>query len=181
MTDEQKAAAKVKRDAKKAGAVSPPPPSTAAPVPDVDTPAHADREVVPAVASVNLEKLTPSQSKVLVTTATDLFATTGKEKDEKEKFLVYVNGLSKADFDAKKLPAHMKDFYKPPAPKVEEPVEEEEEECTDVVFKGKTYVVGLVTKRVWVDELDKKGEVVAIHQVGMLGMAEFAKMKIPAA
>ena len=178
MTDEQKAAAKAKREAKKNGDVSPPP-STTAPVaaavaataPASDAPAEPAAPAKPVVA--NLEKLTPNHKKVLAAMAAELFATA--EKGDNEKFLAHVNGLSKADFEAKKLPDHMRDFYKPPKPEVKEVVEEEEgEETIEITFKGKTYVVATSDNRVFVEQADG-----VMKHVGVVGMAEFAKMVVP--
>lgn len=166
MTDEQKAAAKVKREAKKKGDVSPPP-SAAAAVAENVAPAEPAPPAKHMVA--NLEKLTPNHKKVLAATAAELFATA--QKGDNEKFLIHVNGLSKAAFEAKKLPDHMRDFYKPPKPEVKETQEEEEgEETIEVTFKGKQYVVARKDNRVFLEETMK--------HVGVLGMAEFAKMEV---
>jgi hypothetical protein len=171
MTDEQKAAAKAKRDAKKKGEDVSPPPSAAPAVAEDVAPAEPAAAAKPVVA--NLEKLTPNQKKVLAATAAELFAVANK--GDNEKFLAYVNGLSKADFDAKKPVDHMRDFYKPPKPEIKEPEEDDEgEETTDVTFKGKTYVVATKDKRVFVEQDDG-----SMKHVGVVGMAEFAKMVVP--
>jgi len=81
----------------------------------------------------NLEKLTPTQDKLLKKTAADgnvQFAI-----DTKAKFIAFVNTMDNKDFNAKKLEEHMKAFFAPKAPEVKDA------ECVEVEFKGKTYWV----------------------------------------
>lgn len=182
-TDEQKAAAKAKRDAKKEP-VSPPPDTTHAPAPAA---ADAAQPVVAAAAKVtkakkasdvNLAKMNATQKKHLKKVATELKI---ELTDEKEAgFLVFINALSKEEFDAKKIDVHMNAYLAPvvaapPAPAV---AEDAQEEVDNVEFQGTTYVVATGSGRVYIDETSETGVVTTKH-IGMCGMGKFKDLAIP--
>jgi hypothetical protein len=118
----------------------------------------------------NMEKLTPTHDKLFKKVAADLKIEPAA--DAKKKFLAQINALDNKDFNAKKLEEHMKEFFTPPPP------ETKEEECDPVEYKGKTYWVsgdGTVYETIVQEdgsEIDKN--------VGKVGMAYFADMKMPA-
>lgn len=166
--------------AKKAGPVSPPPDTTYA---AALVTADAAQPVVAAAAKVtkakkasdvNLAKMNATQKKHLKKVATELKI---ELTDEKEVgFLVFVNALSKEEFDAKKIDVHMNAYLAPvvaapPAPAV---AEDAQEECVDVEFQGTTYVVAIGSGVVCIDEGDG-----IIKRVGMCGMGKFKDLAIP--
>ena len=118
----------------------------------------------------NLEKLTPTQDKLLKKTAAD--GNVHFEIDTKAKFIAFVNAMDNKDFNAKKLEEHMKAFF---APKV---VEEKDADCVEVPFKGKTYWVDVNNGDVYETEEQEDGSEVD-KKVGKLGLLYFADMKMP--
>jgi len=124
-----------------------------------------------AANGVNLEKLNPSQTKQLKAAADKVKVTLAK--DANKKFIEFVNGLEKEDYNSKKLDGHMTDFVATLVPPEPDPVPvEQSEEAWGVEWKGKEYSV------------DKKGrvweEVDGVHKaVGMVGIAYFEGMEMP--
>jgi len=118
----------------------------------------------------NMEKLTPTHDKLFKKVAADLNVELAA--DAKKKFLAQVNALDNKDFNAKKLEEHMKAFFAPPPP------ETKEEECTAMEYKGKSYWVN-ADGTVYETEIQEDGEEID-KKVGMVGMAYFADMEMPA-
>ena len=117
-------------------------------------------------AEVNIEKLNPTQTKLFKKVLE------GKDSDENKKaFLDQMNALSSDEYNGKKMEDHMKSFLAGLVPEAE--AETEELECDVVEFKGKEYSVS-ADGSVY-EEIDG-----AYKKVGMVGMADFADMKIPA-
>jgi translation initiation factor 1 (eIF-1/SUI1) len=195
LTKEEKAAAKAAKDAAKAPKaskvktpepVSEPEPVVSEPEPEpVPVPAPAPeepkvKEVKPKAAKEpkepkakfvgNLEKLTPTQDKLLKKTAAD--GNVHFEIDTKAKFIAFVNAMDNKDFNAKKLEEHMKAFFAPKA------VEEKDADCVEVEFKGKTYWVDVNNGDVYETEEQEDGSEVD-KKVGKLGLLSFADMKMP--
>lgn len=162
--------------AKKAGPVSPPPDTTYA---AALVTADAAQPVVAAAAKVtkakkasdvNLAKMNATQKKHLKKVATELKI---ELTDEKEAgFLVFINALSKEEFDAKKIDVHMNAYLAPvvaatPAPAV---AEDAQEECIELIFNGTTYIVAVGSGRVY-DSSEK--------HIGMCGLGMFKDLAIP--
>lgn len=184
LTKEEKAAAKAAKPAKapKASKVKAPEPVSEPepePVPAPEEPKV--KEVKPKAAKEpkepkakfvgNLEKLTPTQDKLLKKTAADgnvQFAI-----DTKTKFIAFVNAMDNKDFNAKKLEEHMKAFFTPKA------VEEKDADCVEVPFKGKTYWVDVNNGDVYETEEQEDGSEID-KKVGKVGLLSFADMKMPA-
>jgi translation initiation factor 1 (eIF-1/SUI1) len=194
LTKEEKAAAKAAKPAKAPKAskvktpepVSEPEPVVSEPEPEpVPAPAPAPeepkvKEVKPKAAKEpkepkakfvgNLEKLTPTQDKLLKKTAAD--GNVHFEIDTKAKFIAFVNAMDNKDFNAKKLEEHMKAFFAPKEPEVKEA------DCTEVEFKGKTYWVDVNNGDVYEPEKQEDGSEVD-KKVGKVGLLYFADMKMP--
>lgn len=165
-----------KSRAKKAEPVSPPPDTTYAT--SVAAAAAAQPVVAPAAkvtkakkaSDVNLAKMNATQKKHLKKVATELKI---EMTDEKEAgFLVFVNALSKEEFDGKKIDVHMNAYLAPvvaapPAPAV---AEDAQEECVDVEFRGTMYIVAVGSGRVY-DSSEK--------HIGMCGLGMFKDLAIP--
>jgi hypothetical protein len=118
-------------------------------------------------AEVNIEKLNPTQTKLFKKVLE------GKDSDENKKaFLEQMNALSSDEYNSKKMEDHMKSFLAGLVPEAEPEAETEELECDVVEFKGKEYSVS--ADGTVYDEIDG-----AYKKVGMVGMADFADMKIP--
>jgi hypothetical protein len=117
----------------------------------------------------NLEKLTPTQDKLLKKTATE--SNVQFAIDTKAKFIAFVNAMDNKDFNAKKLEEHMKAFF---APKT---VETKDEECDPVEYKGKEYWVSK-DGTVYETEIQTDGSEID-KKVGKVGLAYFADMKMP--
>jgi hypothetical protein len=114
-------------------------------------------------AEVNIEKLNPTQTKLFKKVLE------GKDSDENKKaFLDQMNALSSDEYNSKKMEDHMKSFLAGLVPAAET----EELECDVVEFKGKEYSVS--ADGTVYDEIDG-----VYKKVGMVGMADFADMKIP--
>jgi translation initiation factor 1 (eIF-1/SUI1) len=117
----------------------------------------------------NLEKLTPTQDKLLKKTATE--SNVEIATDSKTKFITFVNAMDNKDFNGKKLEEHMKAFF---APKT---VVEKDEECDPVEYKGKEYWVSK-DGTVYETEIQEDGSEID-KKVGTVGLAYFADMKMP--
>jgi hypothetical protein len=160
MTEEAKAAAKAKREAKAS-----------------DAPAKS-KKAAKATEEVNLKKVDPTWRKHLKAVA----KAQGKEmkKELEAELLAYVNRLSKEEFAGKKAEEHVAEFLGTPAPAVEE----EKKVPTDldiVEFNGQDYFVNPETKRVYEGEGvrdDDTGAWTSYKPVGYVGMAAFAEMKM---
>ena len=118
----------------------------------------------------NLEKLTPTQDKLLKKTATE--GNVELASDAKTKFIAFVNAMDNKDFNAKKLEEHMKAFFAPKAPEVKDT------ECVEVEYKGNTYWVDVSNGDVYESEKQDNGEDID-KKVGKVGLLKFADMKMP--
>jgi len=129
----------------------------------------ADKKAAPKPKFVgNIEKLNPTQDKLLKKVAADMKVELAA--DAKTKLVEHLNALDNKDFNAKKLEEHIKEFLTPK-------VETKDEEMWDVDYKGKNY--GVNDKgEVYEDQTLDSGEVVA-KKVGNVGMAHFAELKHP--
>ena len=194
LTKEEKAAAKVAKEAAKAvkdAAKVAKDAAKASKVPKVKEPAPVEPVVVPVPAPApapapapeapkvkepkakfigNLEKLTPTQDKLLKKTATE--GNVELASDAKTKFIAFVNAMDNKDFNAKKLEEHMKAFFAPKAPEVKDT------ECVEVEYKGNTYWVDVSNGDVYESEKQDNGEDID-KKVGKVGLLKFADMKMP--
>ena len=129
----------------------------------------ADKKAAPKPKFVgNIEKLNPTQDKLLKKVAADMKVELAA--DAKTKLVEHLNALDNKDFNAKKLEEHIKEFLTPK-------VETKDVEMWDIPYKGKNY--GVNDKgEVFEDETLGSGEVVA-KKVGNVGMAYFAEMEQP--
>jgi len=120
-----------------------------------------------------IKRMSPALTKQL----TKIFEESGQDfsKEKGQQFSKYVNELTKDDFEGKNLADHMRDFVNSTAPAAKEPEEVEDEDMTEVIFKGVNYVVGDISKRVYIADEDEGDKF-----VGFLGMGKFATMKMPA-
>jgi hypothetical protein len=120
---------------------------------------------------VNVDKLTPTQTKKLKTAAE-----THKIDFNKNAILEYLNQLTKEEFDAKKLEEHAETYY---TRVTEVPKEEENKEIDgiEIEFEGKKYIVNEATKRVYQQEFDVNGNPTVAVPVGYVGMATFKDME----
>jgi translation initiation factor 1 (eIF-1/SUI1) len=118
----------------------------------------------------NLEKLTPTQDKLLKKTATE--SNVEIATDSKTKFITFVNAMDNKDFNGKKLEEHMKAFF---APKT---VVEKDADCLSADYKGKTYWVDINNADVYETEIQEDGSEID-KKVGTVGLAYFADMKMP--
>jgi hypothetical protein len=147
---------KPKKSRAKKAAEAPLPASDA----EAEKPKKAKKE---KVVGANIEKLTPTQMKLLKPIADEL-----KVEIEKAKFLEFLNGLAADVYTAKTIYDHFRDFVKPAE------AEPEERESIVIDFNGKTYYVTPEDKKVWEETED------GVHKfVGHVGMAAFADMKMP--
>jgi hypothetical protein len=104
-------------------------------------------------------------------------------KELEPELLTYLNALSNAAFHSKTAREHVAEFIAARAPAVEE-AELEVVEFPSVVTEWPkdsgiyhtTYYVNMEKKRVYVGEMDVKGELKATHPVGYFGMADFKDM-----
>jgi hypothetical protein len=104
-------------------------------------------------------------------------------EEGRKGFLAYVGTMSMTEYSAKTPQAHMREFLKPkpqqpqvsivaPPPKPE--MEERNENCVAVMYKGREYWVGEDSKRVYFESSE------GVHDyVGMMGLAEFDGMEMP--
>lgn len=120
-----------------------------------------------------IKRMSPALTKQL----TKIFEDSSQEfsKEKGQQFSKYVNELAKDDFEGKNLADHMRDFVGKTAPPPKEPEEVEDEDMTEITFKNVNYVVGEISKRVYIANEDDGDEF-----VGFLGMGKFAEMKMPA-
>jgi translation initiation factor 1 (eIF-1/SUI1) len=118
----------------------------------------------------NLEKLTPTQDKLLKKTAAD--GNVHFAIDTKAKFIAFVNAMDNKDFNAKKLEEHMKAFFAPKA------VEVKDADCLATEFKGKEYWVDVNNGDVYESEIQGDGTEID-KKVGKVGLLYFADMKMP--
>lgn len=110
----------------------------------------------------------------------------GKKPFDKENgsaFAKYANEMSEADFGAKNLADHMRDYAAtigapapPPEPEMP-PLEpsNDNEDMTEITWRGKAYVVGDASKRVY--EADEEN---GDRFVGYVGTGKFKDLKFPA-
>jgi hypothetical protein len=135
------------------------------PLPASDAEAEKPKkEKKPKKEGVNIEKLTPTQLKLLKPIADEL-----KAEIDKAKFIEYLNNLAADVYTAKPIYEHFRDLVAPAVA-----AEPEERESIVVDFNGKTYYVTPEDKKVW-EETDD-----GVHKfVGHVGMAAFADMKVP--
>ena len=112
---------------------------------------------------VNIDKFNPTQTKKIKQISEEL-----KVEVDKKALLTYMNALTTDEFDAKKIEDHIRSYL---TPKVDAPAKDttpdQEVECDEVEFNGKTYYVNPVSGRVY----EEQGEVNVA--VGYVGMAEF--------
>lgn len=121
---------------------------------------------------MNIDKLTPTQTKKLKTAAEN-----SKIDFDKNAILAYLNQLSKEDFDAKKLEQHAETYYAGLAEaSAQKEDEKREKDMIEIEFQGKTYVVDEATKRVYTQEFDVDGNPTVAVPVGYVGMAAFEEM-----
>jgi chemotaxis protein histidine kinase CheA len=121
-----------------------------------------------ASGTANLDKFTPTQTKKLKEIV--------GETADKKTVLAYLNGLSNAAYNDKKLEDHFRDYaasLAPPAPAPEPETQQEEVSLVETDFDGETYYVNPATGRVYT--MDETGT----HPVGYVGMAKFADMEMP--
>jgi translation initiation factor 1 (eIF-1/SUI1) len=176
-------APKAKETKAKAAKTKAPEPVVAAPEPVVAVPepeAPKAKETKPKAAKEpkepkakfvgNLEKLTPTQDKLLKKTATE--SNVEIATDSKTKFITFVNAMDNKDFNGKKLEEHMKAFF---APKT---VVEKDADCLSADYKGKTYWVDINNADVYETEIQEDGSEID-KKVGTVGLAYFADMKMP--
>lgn len=178
LTKEEKAAEKAAKDAAKAAKVKVTPEPV--PVALVPEPVPAPVPEAPKVKEVkvkepkakfvgNLEKLNPTQDKLLKKTAAD--GNVHFAIDTKVKFIAFMNAMDNKDFNAKKMEEHMKAFFAPKAPEVKD------EECDPVEYKGKEYWVSK-DGTVYETEIQEDGSEID-KKVGKVGLAYFADMVVP--
>jgi len=165
--------AKTPKKAKKAAEPKPESPKKTpkkAAEPKPESPKKAKKEkkaAEPPATTANLDKFTPTQKKKLAEIVGD--------KADKKDVLSYLNGLSNAAFNDKKLEEHFRDYVASLAPpKAPEPAAEEQE-LVEVEFDGETYAVNPETKRVYT--VDENGNATPVGYAGMDG--KFANMEIP--
>ena len=120
-----------------------------------------------------IKRMSPALTKQL----TKIFEDSDQEfsKEKGQQFSKYVNELTKHEFECKNLADHMRDFVSKTAPPPKEPEEVEDEDMTEVTFKGVDYVVGDISKRVYIADEDEGDQF-----VGILGIGKFSEMKMPA-
>ena len=124
-------------------------------------------KAVKAEGPVNLEKLTPTHKKHLKAIAEEL-----KVETRDKEFLAFANGMSAEEWSGKALDDHIRVFLTPTPP----PLAPAPTEFLEVDFKGKEYLVDPETKFVYASSDD--GVVAARDHVGVVGILEFAHMKI---
>jgi hypothetical protein len=163
-----KTAAKKKEEV--APAPAPAPASNAGagvpPVAEKKKPGPKPKAVKPE-GPVNLEKMTPTHKKHLKAIAEEL-----KVDSRDKEFLAYANGMSAEEWSGKALDDHIRAFLTPIPP----PLAAAPTEFLEVEFKGKEYLVDPETKFVYAASDD--GVVAARDHVGVVGILEFAHMKI---
>lgn len=149
-----------------------------------EQPAHAEAQAPPPAPKkprakkekgpVNLDKLTPTQTKQLKKLAEE-----AKVEADKKDMLAYVNEMTPEDYNAKSLDDHMKAFIQSrtggvaaPEPQPQ-PEKEKELDCLEVEFEGRTYYIDSNTRRVYKEEE-------GVHKfAGYVGMGSLAGLKMP--
>jgi hypothetical protein len=187
MSEEAKAAAKAKREAKKAQDVSPPVLETAGSNAAAGAGGSAEPAAEPAkekkprkpkadkpAEGANLAKIDPTWRKHLKN------ADKEHAKELEPELLKYLNGLSKEEFDAKKAEEHVAEFVASRAAKPAEDDGKVAAELVEIEFNGKTYSINPETKRVYEGEGEYDDETgwTNYKPVGYVGMAAFAEMKL---
>ncbi len=200
MSEETKAAMKVKRDAtlaaKKAtlaakntvAAESPAPEAVAAVAAPVEAEPVKEKKPKKAkvVEDVNLPKLDPTWKKYLKN------ADKEHAKELEPELLKVLNAMTKEEFNAKKAEEHVTTFINSrnlaassgagSASAASASVDDEkvEAELTEIEFNGNTYFVNPETKRVYEGEgeFDEETGWTNYKPVGYVGMAAFAEMSL---
>lgn len=137
--------------------------------PKKDKPAQADDK--------RIKRMSPTITKQLTTSLEEKGLTYTKEQGQ--AFAKYINEMNQEDFDATNLADHMRDFAliksRPPPVEEKEPETDPEEDMVEVPFKGIKYVVGEISKKVYIAD-EENGD----QFVGFIGMGKFKDMKMPA-
>jgi hypothetical protein len=161
-SEEEKAAAKAKRNAKKN---------------DVDALADG-MAAMKITVEPNLKKMDPTWRKHLKASAKAQSREVTKELEA--ELLTYLNGLSKEEFAGKKAEEHVNVFLAPPASS-NAAAETVATDLEIVEFEGTDYFVNPETKRVY-EGTGKRDDDTGAYEnytpVGYVGMAAFAKMKL---
>ena len=155
-------------------------------VPSKSVPTVPKPAVKPTVSEAPMITFTPTLSKKWVEIAKEFKL---DPEEGRTGFLAYVGAMSMTEYSAKTPQAHMREFLKPkpqapsnaaaafasivaPPPKPE--MEERNENCVAVMYKGREYWVGEDSKRVYFESSE------GVHDyVGMMGLAEFDGMEMP--
>jgi hypothetical protein len=164
-----------------AGAGAPAAPATEEPKVK-KAPKKAKKEDAPP-ADKNIE-WSPTWTKRVKPVVKELGLTMNVTPAKQKEFAAHLNGLSKADYDARTFEEHMRDYLRasvPPAPAAApKPSDggraaagDDEVEVTEVVFKGVTYSVDT-----------RKPDAMAVYNaegtkhLGYVGSGDFADMKV---
>ena len=126
-------------------------------------------KAVKAEGPVNLEKLTPTHKKHLKAIAEEL-----KVEMRDKEFLAFANGMSAEEWSGKSLDDHIRVFLTPTPP----PLAPVPTGMLQVEFKGKEYLVDPESKFVYANSDSEDAVVHARDHVGVVGILEFAHMKI---
>lgn len=149
-------------------------------------PVPAPKPVAKPAVEVPLLTFTPTLTKKFTEIAKEFKQ---NPEDRKQGFLEYVKQMSAKDYAAKTPQEHMREFLKPkpqqpsnaaaapaalvvPPPKPE--MVEINENCVQVLYKGREYWVGEDSKRVYLTSAEGVDEF-----VGQMGLAEFDGMEMP--
>lgn len=136
--------------------------------------AKAETPKAPKKAVVEDEKRIKRMSPTLTKQLTTVFQDAKKEfkKEHGAEFAKYVNELTKVMFEAKNLSDHMRDFAAT-IPATNEPEAVPDEDMTEVTFENVKYVVGDISKRVYIAD-EENGD----KFVGFLGIGKFKAMTV---
>jgi len=163
-----------------------PPPTVTMPMaPTVPAP-KPKPAVKPTVSEAPMITFTPTLSKKWTEIAKEFKL---DPEEGRKGFLAYVADMSMTEYSAKTPQAHMREFLKPkpqvpsnaaaacasivaPPPKPE--MVEYNENCVQVLYKGREYWVGEDSKRVYQTSAEGVDEF-----VGQMGLAEFDGMEMP--
>ena len=134
----------------------------------------AEAPKAPKKVKVEDDKRIKRMSPTLTKQLTTIFQDAKKEfkKEHGTEFAKYVNDLTKVMFEAKNLSDHMRDFAAT-IPEVKEPEAVPDEDMSEVTFENVKYVVGDISKRVYVAD-EEKGDTF----VGFLGIGKFKNMTV---
>jgi hypothetical protein len=130
-------------------------------------------------AKANMAKVSPACKKALKTRAAEFDSVVNQ--DTENELLVYLNGLTVAEFKAKKkAEEHVPDFYAWLRAKDKGPTETIRTGCVPVEFKGKNYYVD-AEGQVYVGEgkQDDAGQWTSYKGIGVVGVNDFADMELP--